>query len=327
MSLGYSLDPQLSTTAHSHSPASSTSSDDDHSLHSISLNDSRTAEDQARPITRAQSKQGAVEALVYTPYLLHSGASRIHESCGTTSTSSDSESPILSSAWTSAGSISSPAPLEGPNTIEEMKLEKDDAMMPFIRRLRSMLGDEESYCDVLRWDESGTSFIVRPKSERLLGEVFPEAFGHSKYPSFTRQLNIYGFTRLSDSALAELLDPNLSAKELKAFHGWTCPSFYRGSPLPSASAFNPASSTPFSAQEDSDPTLPWDSDTRRMSEGEKEAQKAAATMRPRESKKRLEKKRLKASGMIEGGLSPVDEEDEDDELSWMAAGPSKRRRS
>lgn len=61
-------------------------------------------------------------------------------------------------------------------------------------------------------------------------------------------------------------------------------------------------------------------------EADRKAHKAAAAMRPRESPKRLEKKRLKGMEKVEGGLSTVKEEEEEYDLSWLEAGPSKRRR-
>jgi len=44
------------------------------------------------------------------------------------------------------------------------------------------------------WTQDGLSFQIKD-AEKLCSEILPSHFRHSKYPSFIRQLNIYGFRK------------------------------------------------------------------------------------------------------------------------------------
>ena len=79
-------------------------------------------------------------------------------------------------------------------------------LKPFIEKLYSILVRPSSFRDCLVWDEAGTAFIVSHANPRLLQQVFPDAFGHSNLHSFTRQLNIYGFTRCTSAELLRKLN-------------------------------------------------------------------------------------------------------------------------
>ncbi len=79
-------------------------------------------------------------------------------------------------------------------------------MKPFIEKLFSMLSRPESFCDCLTWDTGGTAFVVSHNNPRLCAHVLPNAFGHSRLHSSTRQLNIYGFTRCTQADLVDMLD-------------------------------------------------------------------------------------------------------------------------
>ena len=53
----------------------------------------------------------------------------------------------------------------------------------------------EEYRDVLSWIPSGTGFIIY-KKKKFLAEVLPKFFKQSKFTSFTRKLNRWGFIRI-----------------------------------------------------------------------------------------------------------------------------------
>ncbi|POY75339.1 hypothetical protein BMF94_1567 [Rhodotorula taiwanensis] len=94
---------------------------------------------------------------------------------------------------------------------------------PFIAKLVHLLSRPETYQDCIVWDSTGESFILSA-NKRLTGEVFPRLFGHSTLPSFTRQLNVYGFRRLTSSELASRID----VADQTGYSGWEHESFKRG---------------------------------------------------------------------------------------------------
>jgi hypothetical protein len=55
--------------------------------------------------------------------------------------------------------------------------------------------------DVVAWSETGDSFIVKDHT-RFSEEVIPSYFKHSKFSSFVRQLNFYGFRKVKASLSA-----------------------------------------------------------------------------------------------------------------------------
>ncbi|GAA5998328.1 heat shock factor family protein [Rhodotorula paludigena] len=94
--------------------------------------------------------------------------------------------------------------------------------MPFISKLYHMLSHPEELQDVLVWDADGEAFIVHA-SDRLVQEVFPQVFGHGNFASFTRQLNVYSFCRLSPPELRT----RLSITPSSAYSAWAHPLFTR----------------------------------------------------------------------------------------------------
>lgn len=68
---------------------------------------------------------------------------------------------------------------------------------PFPLRLHAMLDklEADGHADVISWQPHGRCFVVRkPKEFKLL---LPKYFKLSKMASFQRQLNLYGFQRLT----------------------------------------------------------------------------------------------------------------------------------
>ncbi|CAD8053107.1 unnamed protein product [Paramecium primaurelia] len=66
----------------------------------------------------------------------------------------------------------------------------------FIEVTHKILQQNE-YNDIIKWDDQGINIIIIDKF--LLQQiVLPKYFKHSKYSSFLRQLNLYGFTSSKD---------------------------------------------------------------------------------------------------------------------------------
>jgi hypothetical protein len=158
--------------------------------------------------TPIQSPQWLMNAHAHSstpsvPSLVHAGTS----------------SAVDSSRWTSAynhpasaGLLPSPYGAVPPmgsqswDTDATSSLSSSARLKPFIEKLYNILAQPASFRDCLVWDEAGTAFIVSHANPRLLQQVLPDAFGHSNLHSFTRQLNIYGFTRCTSAELLSKLD-------------------------------------------------------------------------------------------------------------------------
>jgi hypothetical protein len=50
--------------------------------------------------------------------------------------------------------------------------------------------------DILTWMPHGRAFLVH-KPKEFVEEILPNFFAMSKFPSFQRQLNLYGFSRFA----------------------------------------------------------------------------------------------------------------------------------
>ncbi|AOA64259.1 Transcription factor [Komagataella phaffii CBS 7435] len=64
----------------------------------------------------------------------------------------------------------------------------------FVKKLYQMLEDE-SYRDIVRWTDSGDSFVVLSTNE-FTKDILPKHFKHSNFASFVRQLNKYDFHKV-----------------------------------------------------------------------------------------------------------------------------------
>lgn len=67
---------------------------------------------------------------------------------------------------------------------------------PFLKALYTILCTESS--SIVGWTRDGTAFEVRDL-KALSGEVLPKYFRHGKFSSFQRQLNYFGFKKLTKS--------------------------------------------------------------------------------------------------------------------------------
>ncbi|GAA5941338.1 hypothetical protein JCM1841_006928 [Sporobolomyces salmonicolor] len=111
---------------------------------------------------------------------------------------------------------------QGEQSLVDSGIGLSSRVKPFIGKLFHLLSHPESYRDVIVWDEQGLAFICH-HGRRFTSEVLPQLFGHGNVSSFTRQLNVYGFTRLTASDLLARLD----VASTQDYSGWTHPQFRR----------------------------------------------------------------------------------------------------
>jgi HSF-type DNA-binding len=78
--------------------------------------------------------------------------------------------------------------------IDEDSLQTDHSF-PFKLHLMLENAQKDGYDHIVSWLNDGTSFKVR-NSEEFVDKVLPFYFDQSKYESFRRQLNLYGFSRV-----------------------------------------------------------------------------------------------------------------------------------
>ena len=79
-----------------------------------------------------------------------------------------------------------------------MKGPRGNSTVPFPVKLYQMLvwTEQQDLQSVVGWQPHGRSFLVRQK-QRFVRDIMPEFFQQSKMSSFQRQLNLYGFNRLT----------------------------------------------------------------------------------------------------------------------------------
>ena len=74
----------------------------------------------------------------------------------------------------------------------------DNSNIPFPWKLHAMLdaATDDEFEDIVSWERGGKAFKVHD-SKRFVVFVLPRFFNQTRYKSFQRQLNIYGFTRVA----------------------------------------------------------------------------------------------------------------------------------
>ena len=96
--------------------------------------------------------------------------------------------PVPSSATTSTLAAVGSSSADAPGACENV----------FPLKLYYLLeqAEKEGFDHIVSWVDDGASFKVHD-SKAFLEEVMPNYFSQSKYESFRRQLNLYGFQRIS----------------------------------------------------------------------------------------------------------------------------------
>ncbi|XP_042492935.1 heat stress transcription factor B-3-like [Macadamia integrifolia] len=87
---------------------------------------------------------------------------------------------------------------------EEEEHELDKGLLEYVRRSSPppflsktyMLIEDSSTDDIISWNTDGTSFIVWKPAE-FSSDLLPTLFKHSNFASFVRQLNTYGFRKVT----------------------------------------------------------------------------------------------------------------------------------
>jgi hypothetical protein len=74
-----------------------------------------------------------------------------------------------------------------------------DYSFPFKLHLMLENATKDGYDHIVSWLNNGTAFKVL-KCEEFVDKVMPFYFDQSKYESFRRQLNLYGFSRVTRGA-------------------------------------------------------------------------------------------------------------------------------
>lgn len=65
----------------------------------------------------------------------------------------------------------------------------------FLNKLFALVNDP-SWCDLIRWENDGENFVITDPTE-FSRRILPAYFKHKNFSSFVRQLNHYGFSKLS----------------------------------------------------------------------------------------------------------------------------------
>jgi len=101
------------------------------------------------------------------------------------------DSPVLDSGYTSS---------EDQGSVDLTECSDDASMSDryFPCKLFAMLEDseKENFADIVSWVADGTAFKVHKRQE-FVEKVMPNYFDQTQFESFRRQLNMYGFSRIS----------------------------------------------------------------------------------------------------------------------------------
>lgn len=105
--------------------------------------------------------------------------------------------PSLVSLSTAASDATSDATSDCDES-EQQTVSRGGVVTPFPWKLHDMLEtiEEDGYGDVVSWQPHGRCFVVHNPT-KFVQTVMPLYFNQTKFASFQRQLNLYGFSRLT----------------------------------------------------------------------------------------------------------------------------------
>eukprot|EP00542_Grammatophora_oceanica_P019690 CAMPEP_0194046674 /NCGR_PEP_ID=MMETSP0009_2-20130614/22234_1 /TAXON_ID=210454 /ORGANISM="Grammatophora oceanica, Strain CCMP 410" /LENGTH=337 /DNA_ID=CAMNT_0038692067 /DNA_START=127 /DNA_END=1140 /DNA_ORIENTATION=- len=107
----------------------------------------------------------------------------------------DEKEQVLSMLSAASAASSVPQQTLSSDQINRSENDDEDVPMTFPQRLMEILGNEE-HSDIITWLPHGKGFIIY-KKKKFAAEVLPKFFKQSKFTSFTRKLNRWGFTRIT----------------------------------------------------------------------------------------------------------------------------------
>lgn len=94
--------------------------------------------------------------------------------------------------------LSSP---EEPQNDSDSPVDRMDNVKEFVKKTYNMMEYCDEHCrDILYWYGGGTKIAITDV-QRLSNEIFPKYFNHTKFESFARQLNFYGFKKASSTLI------------------------------------------------------------------------------------------------------------------------------
>jgi hypothetical protein len=82
------------------------------------------------------------------------------------------------------------------NNDNDDELSTEQTSFPWKLHLMLEYAEKENYQHIVSWVKDGSAFKVH-NSHEFVEKVMPEYFDQTKYDSFRRQVNMYGFTRLT----------------------------------------------------------------------------------------------------------------------------------
>lgn len=93
-----------------------------------------------------------------------------------------------------ADRLHEPVTFDGPNDINPSRASSTFPGTLYFILLHS---EENGTSHIISWQPHGRSFIIHDQ-KKMVNQVLPKYFNQTKYSSFQRQLNVYGFTKLDN---------------------------------------------------------------------------------------------------------------------------------